>query len=78
MNRRSLTQLQRVRIFDAHEGFCNVCFTKIHASRGAPFEIDHIKPLWLGGDDDESNMQPVHRHCHSGKTSSEAPVRAKS
>jgi 5-methylcytosine-specific restriction protein A len=73
-SRRRLTKLARVRIFDAACGICHICEQPI---RKQPWDIDHIKPLWLGGADDESNMRPAHIRCHQDKTSAEAPVRAK-
>lgn len=78
MKRRSLTQLQRVRIFDAASGICHLCKCRIFAGSGERWEVEHIKPLWLGGDDAEHNMAPAHERCHIAKTSEEAPVRAKS
>jgi 5-methylcytosine-specific restriction protein A len=76
MKRRTITPAKQVRIFDANGGCCHICELKIQV--GEPWDVEHIKPLWLGGADDESNMKPAHRWCHQGKTSAEAPVRAKS
>lgn len=77
MKHRPLTRLAQVRIFDAAGGICGICGLKIHAERGEKFEIDHAKPLWLGGEDVEANMRPLHKQCHGEKTRGEAPVRAK-
>jgi 5-methylcytosine-specific restriction protein A len=76
--RRHLTRLMRTRIFDSTKGMCCLCQTKIDAERGAKWIVEHIKPLWLGGADDESNMGPAHQACAIEKTISEAPVKAKS
>lgn len=76
--RKPLTRLQRVRIFDRHDGYCCICDFKIYAARGDKWIVEHIKPLWLGGADDERNMGPAHDHCARDKTSKEAPVKAKS
>jgi 5-methylcytosine-specific restriction endonuclease McrA len=40
---------------------------------GAPAtEIDHIKPICLGGRHDATNWAPICRRCHLRKTSQEA------
>lgn len=76
--RKPLSRLARTRIFDAHKGTCCICYLKINAALGDKFIIEHIKPLWAGGADDESNMGPAHEDCARDKTSKEAPVKAKS
>lgn len=76
MIRGRLTRRQAVRIFDAAGGACHICAQPI--SPGQHWHIDHLKPLWLGGTDDESNMRPAHDRCHISKTSMEAGTRAKS
>jgi 5-methylcytosine-specific restriction protein A len=76
--RRTLSRVARTRIFDNARGTCCLCNFKIHAERGDKWIVEHIKPLWLGGDDDERNMGPAHYKCAIEKTSQEAPVKAKS
>jgi 5-methylcytosine-specific restriction protein A len=76
--RKPLTRLQRVKLFDDHKGTCCLCHTKINAHLGDKWIVEHVKPLWLGGDDDERNMGPAHEKCGREKTSAEAPVKAKS
>lgn len=34
-------------------------------------EVDHIHPKSLGGLDEESNLQALHRHCHDSKTAND-------
>ena len=75
MARRSITKTMRVRIFDAGEGKCHLCGLPIAA--GEPWEVEHVKPLSMGGKDDETNMRPAHVDCHAGKTKTEAGPRAK-
>jgi 5-methylcytosine-specific restriction protein A len=77
LTRRTLSRLARTRVFDAGSGRCHLCGLKIHAERGEPWQVEHRKPLWEGGADDESNMSPAHVHCHAKKTAGEAPVKAK-
>jgi 5-methylcytosine-specific restriction enzyme A len=76
--RRRLTRLQRTKIFDGAKGICCLCKLPILASRGERWIVEHIVPLWLSGDDDESNMGPAHERCAIEKTVGEAPVKAKS
>lgn len=40
-------------------------------------QFDHIVPLWLGGENRESNLQAILGEPHKRKTSAEATVRAK-
>lgn len=75
MKRKPLTRLQRVKLFDDHRGTCCICKFKIHADKG--FIVEHIKPLWLGGEDDLRNLGPAHKSCAREKTSKEAPIKAK-
>lgn len=77
MSRKRRTGLQRTRIFDAHRGKCCLCGLKIDTLK-QKWILEHLKPLWLGGADDESNLAPAHFHCAIEKTKAEAPVKAKS
>jgi RNA-directed DNA polymerase len=38
---------------------------------GDLMEVDHIKPISLGGKDEWKNLQLLHRHCHDIKTGSD-------
>ena len=67
----------RTRIFDRDGGKCCLCGTNIDVPK-QKWILEHIKPLWLGGADDEGNMAPAHFHCAIEKTKEEAPVKAKS
>jgi 5-methylcytosine-specific restriction endonuclease McrA len=63
------------RILARQDGKCAVT--------GKPFtpkekpQFDHIVPLWLGGENRESNLQAIHGEPHKRKTATEAAVRAK-
>lgn len=74
MKRQRLSRLQRTRILEAADYTCCICGTKIDAKR---FVVEHVKPLWLGGADDDTNRRPAHERCAIAKTVSEAPVKAK-
>lgn len=78
MRRRHLSRLARTRIYDSTGGFCCICGFLILAGRAEKWIIEHKKPLWLGGADEEWNMGPAHQHCAVAKTAAEAPVKAKS
>jgi 5-methylcytosine-specific restriction protein A len=75
--RRTITKAMRVRIFDRSGGVCHLCKLPINATRGEKWHVEHIKPLWEGGSDDETNMAPSHIDCHATKTGEEATPRAK-
>lgn len=64
MTRRSLSPMQKLRIFEATAGRCHLCGLKIQRR----WEVEHIVPLALGGADDETNMAPAHVDCHAGKS----------
>lgn len=75
MKRKTLTKATRVRIFDAARGLCGLCGLPIKV--GEPWQADHKKQLWAGGEDDEANLQPAHVACHAVKSSADAPLKAK-
>jgi 5-methylcytosine-specific restriction protein A len=72
--RQRLSRLHRTRIFDDAHGICCICGGAIEGKR---FVVEHVKPLWLGGPDDDTNRKPAHEKCAIAKTVSEAPVKAK-
>lgn len=67
--RRSLSPMQRLKVFEAAQGRCHICERLIRA--GEKWEAEHRIPLALGGADDASNMAPAHVACHSQKTRSD-------
>lgn len=75
--RRRITAALRVRVFDAAKGCCHLCGLPIDPLRER-WDVEHVKPLWLGGADNETNMRPAHDRCHADKTATEAAPRAKS
>lgn len=64
----------KLRILDKQGWRCAITGVVLGA-KGAHF--DHIVPLWLGGENRESNLQALHPDAHSRKTKTEAAVRAK-
>ena len=65
--RRNWTALRRAKVFEAHGGRCHLCGERIDGTR-EPWELEHIIPLALGGEDDERNVAPAHVSCHRAKT----------
>jgi predicted DCC family thiol-disulfide oxidoreductase YuxK len=67
----------RLRIFLAHDGRCHVCNGKIGV--GEAWDLDHVIPLALYGDDEEHNLAPAHKKgCHASKTAkADVPAIAK-
>ena len=54
------------RVLDRCVGCCHLC-----GNPGAT-QVDHVIPLAEGGADDETNLAPIHEHCHREKTQAEA------
>lgn len=77
MKRKSWSRVARIRIWDRHRGICVLCDNPIDTHYHKPWTLEHIKPLWLGGADDETNLAPAHYDCAIEKTCGEAPVKAK-
>ena len=52
---------------------CHSCNQMLQSS----FQVDHTIPLWMGGEDNESNLTALCANCHSIKTQNEAIERRK-
>lgn len=72
-------QRQRQRRLDRTDGLCEWC-----NDRGFPVlatVVDHIKPLALGGSDEDSNTRNLCNDCHADATAFQfghrAPVKGK-
>lgn len=76
MKRRSISKATRVRVFLEAEGICHLCGLRIDAPKQR-WEVEHVKPLSMGGTDDAANLRPAHVECHAEKTAAEAAPRAK-
>ena len=64
----------RLRIFERCDGICHIARRKIRA--GEPWDLEHIKPLWDGGENRETNLAPALKDKHARKTAEEATARA--
>jgi 5-methylcytosine-specific restriction endonuclease McrA len=65
----------RLRVFAAYDGRCYLTGQKIGV--GDIWELEHVKPLWGGGENRESNLAPALKAAHAQKTASEARARSK-
>ncbi|WP_054910471.1 HNH endonuclease [Pseudomonas sp. NBRC 111135] len=66
-------QEMRLRVWTKAMAFCAGCGRTCDYNS---WNMDHIIPLWKGGDDLESNMQVLCIPCHADKTAKEAAERA--
>ena len=73
--RRTISKAMRIRVFDAAGGVCHLC--KLPIKVGEAWEVDHEKPLWMSGQDIETNMRPAHVDCHATKSKGDAAPKAK-
>lgn len=65
----------RARVFLTHGGKCHISGRVIRP--GETWELEHVKPLSMGGEHRETNMAPALALAHREKTAQEAGVRAK-
>lgn len=73
--RKAFTALQRLKIFEAAKGVCHICEQKIQV--GEAWDVEHKRPLSMGGTNDPANLAPAHEDCHDGKSAKETTDRAK-
>lgn len=65
----------KLRVFEAHGGRCYLTGLKINA--GDDWDVEHVKPLSMHGENRESNLAPALKAPHAVKTAAEATSRAK-
>jgi 5-methylcytosine-specific restriction endonuclease McrA len=41
------------------------------------WDLEHVIPIAMGGDDDEENLRPAHKSCHKAKTKDDVKAVAK-
>lgn len=64
----------RVRVFERYGGKCYRTGIRLTPGHWA---IDHMKPLYAGGEHRESNLAPIWTKAHKEKSAEEATDRAK-
>lgn len=67
MARKSFSTKERTRLFALNKGICHICSGKIDASLEA-WEIEHVNPLAMTGDNSDDNLKLAHQKCHAIKT----------
>ena len=73
MPKRTLSESHKKIVAANHDWKCNACRCVLPPS----FQIDHIVPLWKGGDDTVENSQSLCGTCHANKTQLESIERAR-
>lgn len=76
MTRRRISRTERAAIFLAADGVCHICGAKIDGGREA-WDVEHVIPLAMGGEDGGDNLKPAHVKCHKPKTAEDAGKLAK-
>jgi 5-methylcytosine-specific restriction protein A len=66
MARRRISTRARANLFAAKGGICHFCGGKVQA--GQAWDVSHVIPLAIGGDDEEHNWDVAHRKCHRDYT----------
>jgi len=56
---------------------CGMCVPCRQAERFTlAVDVDHVRPVWEGGTDDDGNLQSICSDCHKEKSAREAARRA--
>ena len=72
MKRLAIHKSIKEEVIARSQGKCAICNFPAVGS-GGPYEIDHIKPVALGGSNFPDNLQIVHKSCHALKTQQQRP-----
>lgn len=62
--KRNISQTKKKIVASNQKWHCNMCMNMLDYT----YEIDHIIPLYKGGNNDLSNLQALCRNCHGKKT----------
>lgn len=74
--RKAMPTMRRLRIWEAHGGFCVLCKIKIDGVR-EKWIVEHVIALGLGGPDTDENCGPAHETCRRAKDKADIPAIAK-
>ena len=66
MARRTISTKARTALFLKRGGVCHLCGGAVSA--GEKWELEHLIPVAMGGDDEEHNWFVAHVKCHASKT----------
>lgn len=64
--RKTRSRKFRAELFNERQGICHLCQGKILVTES--WDIEHIIPLSLGGEDAGDNLALAHKQCHRQKT----------
>ncbi len=64
--RKKLSQSERLDVYNKCAGHCAYCGCKLEYNA---MQVDHVKPLRIGGADEVTNMLPACRSCNHYKHS---------
>ena len=64
--RKTKSKKFRAELFNERQGVCHICQGKILANE--VWEVEHIIPIALGGEDSGDNLALAHKQCHRQKT----------
>lgn len=70
---RDVSQKRKDACISRHGGIC--AYPQCNVSES--LAVDHIIPLWMGGKNEDSNLEPLCGPHHAAKTKREAALRAK-
>lgn len=62
--RRKLSEVERQQVYEKCKGHCAYCGCKLEYKN---MQVDHVKPLRIGGNDELNNMLPACRSCNHYK-----------
>lgn len=65
MSRKAIPKLVRLAVYDKCNGRCAYCGCELEYGK---MQVDHAKPLKIGGADDISNYLPACRSCNHYKS----------
>ena len=66
--RRKLSKEERMKVYEKCQGHCAYCGCTLEYK---DMQVDHVKPVYRGGEDDISNMLPACRSCNHYKSTLE-------
>ena len=76
MARKSFNGKERDRLFKLYSGKCYLCEGQINRETER-FEIEHVIPFAISGDNSDENLHLAHAKCHLVKTANDLGTIAK-
>lgn len=65
VKRKAIPKKIRIRIYEKYSGHCAYCGTELEYKN---MQVDHVTPLYTGGEDELYNMMPACRSCNHYKS----------